>query len=202
MNRRTACWAAFLSIAIFAMSGCSSQDAAASKGEKPSYFTDQRRTATAKLEAINPASRMITLREDDGSRGTFKVDREVRNLDQVKVGDTVKVDYYESILIKVLDPGEPVNEYNTSVDRSEPGDRPGGAATQSLTMTGRVEEVNKDSSRVTVRGPAGNLRAITVRDKKKLDNIHVGDGVQLTYTESLAVAVIEQGQPASAPPTP
>jgi hypothetical protein len=42
---------------------------------------------------------------------------------------------------------------------------------------------------VTFKGPAGNTRAIKVRYPEKLQGVNVGDTVEITYTEALAMKV-------------
>src|SRR5262245_56150399 len=110
---------------VVAIAGCASNKDSSSAA-KPSYFEDQNQSVTATVEAIDPSTRVITLRGvESGKVRTFRVDDEVRNLDQVKVGDRVNVDYYESLAIHVLPPGEAINDVRTASDRAEPGEKPG-----------------------------------------------------------------------------
>jgi Cu/Ag efflux protein CusF len=177
--------------------GCAKDDKqAAAAGPKPSDFQEQKQTVTATVEAVDSKTRMVTLRGEDGGAVRFKAGEDVRNLEQVKVGDRVAVDYYESVAIKVQPPGEAVNEVRTADDRAEPGEKPGGMVAQHTTMTAIVEKLDKKNSMVTLRGPKGNLHTITARDPKNLQNVNVGDRVLMTYTEMLAVDV------RPAPPSP
>jgi len=52
---------------------------------------------TATVESIDQASRLVTLRGEDGHATTLLVSEEVRNLPQVKTGDKVTVSYYEAL---------------------------------------------------------------------------------------------------------
>jgi len=47
--------------------------------------------ATATVEKIDLEKRKVTLLLEDGKKKTFKVDKSVPNLDQVKVGDHLKL---------------------------------------------------------------------------------------------------------------
>ena len=158
-------------------------------GEKPSYFEQQKQTITATVEAIDYKTRVVTLRGSEGDRTTFKASDSVRNLNQVKVGDRVAIDYYESMAIKVQPPGEAINDVRIAVDRAEPGEKPGGMAAQHVTMTSIVDAMDKPASKVTLRAPDGTTRTIKVRDPRRLDNVKIGDRVIITYTEQLAVSV-------------
>jgi hypothetical protein len=110
-------------------------------------------------------------------------------VDQIKVGDRVSVDYHESISVKVLPPGAIGDERSASLDRSQPGEKPGGTASRSFTRTAEVASVFPKTSEVVTRNAAGKLRKWDVQDPKKLENVHAGDRVQITYSEMLAVAV-------------
>src|SRR5512136_4115 len=54
-------------------------------------------TVTASVEAIDPATREVTLKGPLGNSVTFTVDKRVKRLNEVKVGDLVRADYYVSI---------------------------------------------------------------------------------------------------------
>jgi capsule polysaccharide export protein KpsC/LpsZ len=180
-----------LATAAILMVGCAKDDkSATATGPKPSRFEEQKQTMTATVQAIDPKTRMLTLKDVDGDTSvTFKADEEMRNLDQVKVGDRLTVEYYESVNIQVKPPGEAVNDVRAALDRSEPGEKPGGVLAQHTTMTATVEQLDKKKSLATLRGPQGNLRTVTVRDKKNLQNVNVGDRVIVTYTEVVTAAV-------------
>jgi hypothetical protein len=105
--------------------------------------------------AVDAATRMITLKEEGEEPQTYEVGKDVRNLDQVKVGDRVKVDYYASSSIKVLAPGELVNEDSKAIARSEPGAKPGGVAANKRIITAEVSSIfqnRRSSSRATRKG--------------------------------------------------
>jgi hypothetical protein len=85
------------------------------------------------------------------------------------------------------------------MDRSKPGEKPGGMAARKTTRTVEVASVFPASSEVVTRNSAGKLRTWKVKDAKKLENINSGDRVQLTYTELLAVRVSPAPKPTTAP---
>src|SRR4051794_22723574 len=120
---------ALLCVALFVIVGCaSSNDSTTTDKAKPSYFEDQKQSVNATVSAVDYKTRNIKLRGESGKEFSFRVSDDVRNLDQVKVGDRVSVDYYESLAIHVLPPGEAVNDVRSSLDRAEPGEKPGGTA--------------------------------------------------------------------------
>src|SRR5688572_21072587 len=52
---------------------------------------------TARVTAINPEKREITLKGPEGKETTLTVDKAVRRFDEIKVGDNVTADYYASL---------------------------------------------------------------------------------------------------------
>src|SRR5262245_18302652 len=56
---------------------------------------------TAAIEAVDAKNRIVVLRGPRGNTFAVLVGPEVKNLAQVKAGDTLEVDYYESVAIDV-----------------------------------------------------------------------------------------------------
>jgi hypothetical protein len=159
-------------------------------GEKPQYKAQNELSTTATVEAIDQKTRMVTLRGPQGNSVTFQASDSVKNLSQVHVGDKVLVHYYEALAINVKPPGEAINDSRTDVTGSAaPGETPAGIAARQTTITATVDSIDRNTQLVTLRGPAGNLKTVKVRNPKNLENVKVGDQVVITYTEALAVAI-------------
>src|SRR5215218_2495340 len=62
-------------------------------------------TGTATIQAIESSTRAITLRDETGTEETYVAGPEVKRFDELKVGDTVKMTYYESVFLQVRKPG-------------------------------------------------------------------------------------------------
>ena len=65
-------------------------------------------TATATIQAIDKANRLVTLRDETGAEDTMQVGPAMKRFDELKVGDKVKVTYIESLVLQVRKPGDPV----------------------------------------------------------------------------------------------
>ena len=63
-------------------------------------------TATATVEAIDYSARHVTLKNEKGETDMFVVDPAVKRFDSLKVGDKVKLTYYESLVFQVIKPGQ------------------------------------------------------------------------------------------------
>jgi hypothetical protein len=143
----------------------------------------------ATVAAIDPKTRMITLKTPDGKESTFYVDERVRNLPQVKVGDEVRIAYVVALAWKLNKSKKavPSPEVETAVTRAEPGAKPAGGVARRISFTASVESIDLANGTVTLKGPEGNSRAFKARNPDNLKKVKVGDLVDITYTESVAV---------------
>lgn len=146
---------------------------------------------TSIVKEIDYDNRIVVLQRTDGSTFKFRAGKDVVNLDQVKVGDEVTVEYYESIAYEVKKAGEPVPE--TTVEgasaREPVGGKPGGEEIQVITMTTKIVAIDATAGTVTLEDPNGGQMTVKARDRKNLERVAVGDLVELTITEALAVSV-------------
>ena len=58
-----------------------------------------------------------------------------------------------------------------------------------VVVTVEVVAIDPAIPSVTFKGPEGNTKTIKVKDPKKLNGVKIGDMVDITYTESLAIKV-------------
>jgi hypothetical protein len=146
--------------------------------------------------SINHKTRHVTLKDEDGKTMTIVAGPEVRNLAQVKKGDVLRITYRQSMAYSVAKPGkaQPGVGTSTNVSRAALGEKPGGSVTDTVSVRATIAAIDKPASEVTLRGPHGNLNVVKVKDPSKLDAVAVGDIVDITYTEALAVAVEEAGK--------
>jgi len=155
--------------------------------------------ASAKVEAIDKANRTVTLKMANGESRTITAGPEVRNFDQIKVGDTLTVKYLEALALELKKDGKaPLGRSEVkSLERSEPGKKPGGMATREITAVGEVTNVDAAKKVVSVKNDKGQIIDLNIRDPEQLKLIKKGDQIQATYTE--AVAIEMEPAPAKAP---
>ena len=146
---------------------------------------------SATITAIDAATRGITLKRQDGKVVTTTLSEEVRNFDQLKVGDKVHVEYAQALALELKKGGgaTPAATAGDTIKRSEPGQKPGGQAVRQVAVVADVVSVDAKKKLVTLKGPAGNVVDLAVDDPEQLKNIKKGDQVEALYTESLAVRV-------------
>jgi Cu/Ag efflux protein CusF len=144
----------------------------------------------ATVTAIDLKTRMVTLKDSDGNETTIHVDKRARNLPQVKVGDVVKVAYLQAVAWKVNKSGKAAaTKAEAAAVRAEPGEKPGGAAGQRITFTATIEAIDLANGTVTLKGPEGDSHTIKARNPANLKKVKVGDLVDITYTEAVAIKV-------------
>jgi len=155
-------------------------------------------TITATVEAIDLPSRIVGLVGPEGNALVVQVGDEVRNLDQVKVGDRVRVEYFEGLLAELLPPGSDPRAValTDAVARAAPGERPAGGMGEAVSARVVIEFVDTLRNVVHFTGPKGKKRVIRVEKpefRAMLRTLKPGDVVELTYFEAVAVKVEPAG---------
>jgi Cu/Ag efflux protein CusF len=146
---------------------------------------------SATIVGLDPATRSITLKRKDGKVTTVNAGEEVRNYDQLKVGDTVTAEYVQALSLDLKKGGAAKAGVTGEVAaaRSKPGQKPGGAVGRQVVVLADVVNVDAQKKLVTLKGPAGNTVDLAVEDPAQLKNIKKGDQVEAVYTEALAIKV-------------
>ncbi len=147
-------------------------------------------STTATVTSINQKTREVTIKTDDGQEHSFVASDDVKNLAQVKKGDIITIKYTEALAYQVRKHGEASGVATTQAAASAaPGAKPAAAVAQQTTVTVTITAIDPTIPTVTFMGPKGNTKTIKVQDPQKLVGVKVGDLVDLTYTEEIAVKV-------------
>jgi len=146
---------------------------------------------SARVVAIDRANRTFTLEEDAGGQVVIEATEEMRNFDQMQLGDKVVVTYTEAVAWEVKrGSASDIGVKDTvSATRAAPGARPGANAKAVTVITAAITAIDLQKGTVTLRGPSGQDLKVKPRDPSKLRQVRVGDIVQITYSEALAIAV-------------
>jgi len=147
-------------------------------------------TVTATIEAIDHTNRTVTLKGPKGNLMDLTVDEAVTRFDALKVGDTVKADYYEQVAYEVQKPGAPVAPDTITAGGGKlTGDKPGGAILKQTVTTVTIMAIDMETPAVTIKTSDGSIQSFRVRKRKNLDGVKVGDKVQVTQTSALMIGV-------------
>lgn len=147
-------------------------------------------TVSATVTAIDKATRQVTLKGPEGKTKTVTAGPEVRNFDQVKVGDTVTMRYVEALTLTLKKDGKELRSETVTpaAVRAPAGERPAGAVGQQVEVTANVIAVDPKTQTVTLQGPKQTVD-LKVPDAGQFKLIKVGDQIQATFVEAVAVAV-------------
>jgi hypothetical protein len=180
----------YLGLAVLMIAGIASAGEDAEM-DRPYFEASVTREVSAEVTAIDHATRIVTVRTENGEMHTFNVSEEVRNLGQVGVGDMLYAMYDSVYTVEVLpnDGQEATAAAVDAVARAEEGAMPGMAAMETTVISATVEEINLEANTFKLKGPEGNVTEYTARNPENLKRAKVGDLVVMTVTEAVAITV-------------
>ncbi len=145
---------------------------------------------TATITAIDKATRDVTLKGPQGNEVTITAGPQVKNFDNMKVGDQVNVEYVEALTLELKKGGGmPVaRTEQAGAAGAKAGALPGGVVGRQVTIVANVVDVNAAKQTVTLKGPQRTVE-LKVADPEQFKRIAKGDQVEATYTQAMAIAV-------------
>jgi hypothetical protein len=145
---------------------------------------------SALVTAVDQKNRIMTLKGPEGNEFSVLVDPKVKNFAQVKVGDRVVLEYFESVALD-FQKGDGIRMMTVLDDsaRAKAGQLPGAAALTRVTVVSNIWQVNEKKGTVLVRGPYGHFAEVKLKDPGLLSGVKVGDQMKVTFTQAVAVGV-------------
>ena len=144
-------------------------------------------TVTATVEAVEQASRTVVIRTKNGELRTVQLGPNTQ-IGNIKVGDQVSATYYENIIIRKKPAGEPdVDTLQAAAQRGNA--KAGGSIGVQQAITATITAVDMNAPSISLSGPRGWSYSSKVQDKKALEQVKVGDKVDITWTEAVLVSV-------------
>ena len=160
----------------------------ASTGQKPAPESAPV-TRTATIEAIDKANRTVTLKEPAGSSVEIKAPEQMEGFNSLRVGDLVTATYFAAYVVNIRKPGAPAPSTAPTTMTQRKDRAPGSETRRQQTFTVTVEAIDPKVPSLTVKGPQGRVVPLAVREATELQNIKLGDTVDVTYYESLLIKV-------------
>ncbi len=149
-------------------------------------------TIHAKITAIDPATRQITLTGRSGTPVTVTAGPNVR-MEMLKVGDVVDAQFYRSVAFFVSQPGVTAPENEVEQALARPVNAPGGVAVKVSRISGLIVGIDLSAHSVEIVNPeGGRVYTVDVTDPARqaaLPMLKVGDTVTAVVSEALAVSV-------------
>jgi len=144
-----------------------------------------------KVTSIDKAKRVVVVTGPQGNHVSFNCGEEVRNFDQIRVGDLVTLTYAQALALelrKVANNGIRERVESEQAVRAKPGEKPGAAVEKTIQVVANVVAVNPKAQTVTLRGVKRTIE-LAVNDPAQLKEIKVGDQVEAKYVEAVALEV-------------
>jgi hypothetical protein len=145
---------------------------------------------TATVTAIDAANRLVTLKGKTET-DTIKMGPEVKNFDQIKVGDVVKVTVSQGAVLSLMAPGaKPVEPTVTATGEAAPlGAKPAGDVKVTVKGTVTVVAIDMKTRVATLESAEGRKFKVKAGKDIALDKVKVGDKVLAEFNETVAIAV-------------
>ena len=141
------------------------------------------------VEAIDQAHRAVTVKTADGKFVSILVPESAKRFSELKVGNKVSVTYNNDVKARLKPAGEAAVDTAKGTNTMGQGDRPGGTSSVERTMTASISEIDKSASSITFVGPNGWKYSRHVVDPKVLDQVKVGDQVDITWNTDITITV-------------
>jgi hypothetical protein len=183
-----------LAIAFAASTFAAQHDAEkkpASGGAPPAVVAGETIVATATVKAVDKMNRKVTFEGPEGNMVMVSAGPEVKNFDQIAVGDKLMIEYTEAIAA-AIDPagGAPAAGSQIAVETAPPGAKPAMVASETVELRAKILEVDKAKRKVAVQGPAGKKRIFRVgKEVERFDELKPGEDVVVRYTEAIAIKI-------------
>lgn len=153
-------------------------------------------TTEATVVSVDQATRQVVLKGANGSTMDVAAGPEVRNLPQLKAGDTVRMDFFQATTVSMADPADTGEVQKTAIaGRAADGDKPGGMAASNTSLVVTVVNYDRNSGVATFRAPSGLTRQAVVPPELRSFAERRGPGsrVLVSLTEAVAVTITPEG---------
>jgi hypothetical protein len=146
---------------------------------------------SAQVVGLDKVTRTLTLKGPKGNVVDIVAGDDVKNFDQIKLGDLVVARYVEALTLELkkakVAGGDVVVREDAA--KAKPGERPAVAGGRQITAIAAVTAVDPAKKTITLKGPRGNEVTLNVQNPDHFKVVKKGDQVEVTYTEALALAV-------------
>jgi len=145
---------------------------------------------TATITAIDKSTRDVTLKGPEGNLVTVTAGPEVKNFDQLKVGDKVDLQYLEALTLELKKGGGMIvgRTEKAGAASAMPGEKPAAGAGRQVTIVADVVALDPAKQIVTLKGPQRTVD-LRIADPEQFKRIAKGDQVEAKYTQAVALTV-------------
>jgi len=178
---------AILALPFLALIGCATPE------PEPPVVVSTTREMVAAVDRVDARTRTIVVRGPDNKPQTLQLGPEVRNFEQIRRGDRVRLHYEEAIAVRMAAPGSSLEpETVVGAARAEPGARPAGGTMVATRARVRITAVDTTNNTVSFVGPSRVERTVAVRTpemREFLKTLRPGNQVDVAIAEAMAIRV-------------
>jgi len=176
-----------LSLAV-AFSAFAQQKASA---PKPGIELGEVVVVTGKVVGVDRTDRCVAVQGPEGNVLVLEVGKAAKNFNQIKVGDQVKLEYYEAVAIYVGAGGKPPQENVAVIATTSPkGQKPAGEVIEVVDVSAVIQAIDPAKRMLTLKGPQWNVIPLKIdKSVKAFEQLKVGESIHVRYTEAVAISV-------------
>lgn len=149
---------------------------------------------TFTVESFDAETKTAILFTEDGEKRTVIAGEEANNLDQIKPGVQVLVEFLKTISVEI------VSDKNLQadiivieeVDRAAEGEKAAIEAIEASIVIYKIEEINLEDNTYKLKGPDGTVNQYTALNPENLTKGAVGDAVVLTVVDAVSISLVEE----------
>ena len=144
-----------------------------------------------KFKSSDPKTRQVVIVGPNGNEFKTVLGDEVKNFNQIKVGDIVTLTHVEILVADIKKPSKVEIRERVETEkavRAKLGDKPAAAIERQVSIVADVTAVDDRKGTLTIRGATRTLD-IKVKDPKVLKGVKVGTQIEAMVTEIIAIEV-------------
>jgi hypothetical protein len=160
--------------------------------DKPMAVEADVTVVTATVEAVDYDKRTVAIKGPAGNVLVLKVGKAAQNLNQVKKGDQVKMEYADALAVslqKAAPGAKPGAASVSGVEVAGKGSKPFVEVTNTVFAVAKIESVDAKTRVVTIIGPEKTVKLKVAKGVIGLEGLKKGDDVSVEYTDAIAFAV-------------
>jgi hypothetical protein len=144
-----------------------------------------------KFKSVDQKTREVVIVGPNGNEFKTILGNEVKNFNQIKVGDIVTLTHVEILVADIKKPSKVDIRERVETEKAvtaKLGDKPAAAIERQVAIVADVTAVDEKKGTLTVRGATRTLD-IKVKDPKVLKGVKVGTQIEAVVTEIIAIEV-------------
>jgi hypothetical protein len=154
---------------------------------------DETFTASATITAIDAPTRQVTLKGPQGNEVQLTAGPDVRNFDQLKVGDVVTATVAQRVVVFVQTGGTPPTVVHAAAIATAPqGAKPGVIVGRAFEITATVKAIDSVNRTADLQFADGSVKTVPIRPDVDLTQYNVGDTVVIRVTQALSLIAAAQ----------